>query len=81
MEIYKNIILTILLLTICCDDDKNDLSNEKINNSEELIGYGIGEFSFTGLKFFENSRSSRSDQVIFVNNFILSDKTKNFTEF
>ena len=31
-----------------------DLSNEKINNSEALIGHGIGEFSFTGLKFFEN---------------------------
>ena len=28
MEIYKNIILTILLLTIGCDDDKNDLFNE-----------------------------------------------------
>ena len=54
MEIYKNIILTILLLTIGCDDDKNNLSNEKINNSEALIEYGIGEFSFTGLKFFEN---------------------------
>ena len=52
MEIYKNIILTILLLTIGCDDDKNNLSNEKINNSEALIEYGIGEFSFTGLKFF-----------------------------
>ena len=54
MEIYKNIILTILLLTIGCDDDKNDVFNEKINNSEALIEYGIGEFSFTGLKFFEN---------------------------
>ena len=32
MEIYKNIILTILLLTIGCGDDKNNLSNEKINN-------------------------------------------------
>ena len=52
MEIYKNIILTLLLLAIGCDDDKNDLFNEKINNSEALIGYGIGEFSFTGLKFF-----------------------------
>ena len=50
MEIYKNIILTLLLLTIGCDDDKNDLFNEKINNSEVLIGYGIGEFIFTGLK-------------------------------
>ena len=55
MEIYKNIILTILLLPIGCDDDKNDLFNEKINNSEVLIGYGIGEFIFTGLQILDQS--------------------------
>ena len=59
MEIYKNIILTFLLLAFGCDDNKNDVSNEKINNSEALIGYGIGEFSFTGLKFFENKMPSK----------------------
>ena len=60
MEIYKNIILTLLLLAIGCNEDKNDVFNEKIDNSEALIGYGIGEFSFTGLKFFENNELSSS---------------------
>ena len=37
MEIYKNIILTILLLTIGCDDYKNDLSNEELQNKNLFI--------------------------------------------
>ncbi|GIR23428.1 hypothetical protein CM15mP37_09330 [bacterium] len=55
MEIYKNIILTLLFLKpLVVMTTKMMYLMKSLIIARHCLGYGIGEFSFTGLKFFEN---------------------------